>query len=56
MGFSGAAHAYPTMMKLSTLIPYPKKIQKLYESRDTPFEFSFFTGNQHILLYQEIQI
>ena len=56
MGFSGAAHAYPTMMKLSTLIPYPKKIQKLYESRGIPFEFSFFTGNQQILLYREIQI
>ena len=53
-------HTYPTMMKLGTVIPYPKKIQKIYESRDTPLEFcwhqDFFTGNQQILLYQEIQI
>ena len=27
---------YATMMKLGTIIPYPKKIQKIYESRDTP--------------------
>ena len=27
-------HTYPTMMKLGTVIPYPKKIQKMYESRD----------------------
>ena len=53
MGFFGAAHGwgvglfglpkiyhtYPTMMKLGTVIPYLKKIQKLYESRDTPLEF-----------------
>ena len=54
MGFFGAAHGwgkgkrppfpkicqtYPTMMKLGTVIPYPKKIQKTYESRDTPLEF-----------------
>ena len=53
-------HTYPTMMKLSTVIPDPKKIQKTYESRDIPLEFCwhqyFFTGNQQILLYQEIQI
>ena len=44
MGFFGAAHrwadkichTYPTTMKLGTVIPYPKKIQKIYESRDTP--------------------
>ena len=30
---------YPTMMKLGTVIPYLKKIQKIYESRDTPPEF-----------------
>ena len=29
-------HTYPTMMKLGTIIPYLKKIQKLYQSRDTP--------------------
>ena len=52
MGFFGAAHGwggqtppskichtYPTMMKLGTVIPYLKKIQKIYESRDTPPEF-----------------
>ena len=49
MGFFGAAygwgplskicHTYPTMMKLSTGIPYLKKFQKLYEPSDTPFEF-----------------
>ena len=54
MGFFGAAHGwrgpkgaplpkightYPAMMKLGTVIPYPKKIQKIYESRDTPLEF-----------------
>ena len=44
MGFFEAAHGwadkichpYPTKMKLGTVIPYPKKIQKIYESRDTP--------------------
>ena len=49
-------HTYPTMMKLGTVIPYLRKIQKIYESRDTPLEFYwhqyFFTGNQQILLYQ----
>ena len=51
---------YPTIMKLGTVIPYPKKIHKIYESRDTPLDFCwhqyFFTRNQQILLYQEIQI
>ena len=45
-------HTYPTMMKLGKVIPCLKKIQKIYESRDTPPDF---TGNQQILLYQEIQ-
>ena len=61
MGFFGAAHrwadkichTYPTTMKRGTVIPYPKKIQKIYESRDTPRHF--FTGNQQFSLYQEIQ-
>ena len=48
------------MMKLSTVIPYLKKIQIIYESREAPLEFClcqhFFTENQQILLYQEIQI
>ena len=30
---------YPTMIKLGTVISYLKKIQKMYESRDTPLEF-----------------
>ena len=48
---------YPTMMTLGTVIPYPKKIEKIYTSRDSLFEFCwhqhFFTQNQQILLYQE---
>ena len=32
-------HTYLTMMKLGTVIPYLKKIQKIYKSRDTPLEF-----------------
>ena len=32
-------HTYPTMMKLCTVIPWLKKIKKIYESRDTPPEF-----------------
>ena len=28
-------HKYPTMMKLGAVIPYLKKIEKIYESRDT---------------------
>ena len=32
-------HTFPTMMKLGTVISYLRKIQKLYESRDTPYEF-----------------
>ena len=46
-------------MKLATVIPYLGKIQKKYQSRDTPSEScwhqDFFTGNQQSLLYQEIQ-
>ena len=51
---------YPTMMKIDTTIPYLKKIQKMYKSRDTSLEFCchqhFFTGDQQFLLYQEIQV
>ena len=54
------SHTYCRMMKLGIVIPYLKKIQKLYESQDTPSEFCwhqyFFTGNQQILLHQETQI
>ena len=37
--FPKICRTYPTMMKLGTVIPYPKKIRKIYESRDTPLEF-----------------
>ena len=30
---------YPTMMTFGIVIPYPKKIEKIYKSRDTPLEF-----------------
>ena len=30
---------YPTIMTLGTVIPYPKKFQKIYKSRDTTLEF-----------------
>ena len=36
---SKICHTYPAIMKLGTVIPYLKKIQKIYESRDTPLEF-----------------
>ena len=32
-------HTYLTTMKLGTVIHYLKKIQKMYESRDTHIEF-----------------
>ena len=32
-------HTYPTMMKLGTVIPYLKKIQNIFESCKTPFNF-----------------
>ena len=32
-------HTYYTMMKLGTVIPYLKKIQKIHKSRDTPPDF-----------------
>ena len=38
-GIPKIGHTYPMMMKLCTVIPYPKKNQKTYESRDTPLEF-----------------
>ena len=37
--FLKICHTYPTMMKLGTVTPYLKKIQKIYKSRDTPLEF-----------------
>ena len=50
-----------TMMKFGTVLPYHKKLYiYIYESRDTPLAFCwyqhFFTGNQLILLYEEIQL
>ena len=38
MGGAKIGHICPIMMKLGTVIPYPKKTQKIYESRDTPLE------------------
>ena len=32
-------HTYPTMIKLGTVIPYIKKIQKIYELHVTPLQF-----------------
>ena len=58
--FPKICRRYPTMMKIGTIIPYLNKIQEIYESRDTSPEFCkhqhFFTGNQQILIYQEIKI
>ena len=31
--------AYPTIMKLGTVLPYLKKIQKVYKLRDTLHDF-----------------
>ena len=53
-------HTYPTMMKLGTIIPYLRKIQKMYHSHDASLEFCkhqhFFSRKQQILLYQKIKI
>ena len=51
-------HTHPTLMKLSTVIPYLKKIQKIHKSHDTPLDSyqHFFTENQQFLVYQEIQV
>ena len=32
-------HTYSTMMKRGTVVAHLKKIQKIYESRDTTLEF-----------------
>ena len=39
VSLSKICHTYLTLMKLGTVIPYLKKIQKTHKSRDTP---SFF--------------
>ena len=33
-------HTFPTMMKLGTVKPYVRKIQKIYNSHDTPLSFA----------------
>ena len=57
---SKICHTYPTMMKLGAVIPYLKKIQKMYKSRNKPCDFCwhkhFFGDNQKILIYQEIKM
>ena len=56
--FPKICQTYPTMMKFGTVIPHLRKIKKNYKSRDTFSEFCwhqyFLTGNQQILLHQEI--
>ena len=51
---------YPIMMKPGTVIPYLRKIQKMYDSHDASLEFCkhqhFFSRKQQILLYQKIKI
>ena len=48
-GLPKICHTYPTMMKLGTVIPYLKKIQKIYQLLDVAPEFCwhqhFFTEN-----------
>ena len=39
MGAAQICHTYLTMIKFDTVTPCLKKIQKIYESRDTPPEF-----------------
>ena len=36
-------HTYPKMMKLGTVIPYLRKIQKMHNSRDTFLEFCWLS-------------
>ena len=36
---SKICHTYPTMMKLGNIIPYLKKIKKIYKSHETLPEF-----------------
>ena len=51
---------YPTVMTLGIVTPYPKKIQNINKLSETLLLFwwhqHFFSKNQLILLYQEIQI
>ena len=32
-------HTYPTIMKRGTVIPYLKKVEKIYKSRETSLDF-----------------
>ena len=36
---SKICNTYPKMMKLGTVIPYLKEIQKIFKSSDTPLDF-----------------
>ena len=49
---SKICHTYPTMTELGTVIPYLRKIQKMFKLRDTFLDSCryqhFFTGNQQI--------
>ena len=36
---SKTCHIYPTIMRLGTVLPYLKKIQKIHKSCDIPLEF-----------------
>ena len=53
-------HIYPTKMKLGRVIPYLKKTQKKYKSRDAHLKFCwyqhFFIEQQQVLQSQKIQI
>ena len=58
---SKICHTYPTMMKLGTLTTYLNKIQKYmnhvtHHLSPADTKQHYFTGNQQILLYQEIQL
>ena len=49
-------HTYPTMMKLGTVRPYLKKIQKCINHTTHLLSQHFLTRNQQILPYQEVLI
>ena len=54
-------YTYPAMMKLNTVIPYLKKIQKIYKLQDTLLEFCwyqyFFTRQKlHFNTFQSVTL
>ena len=53
------SHTLSTMMKLGSYT-LPKENPKIYKSHDTSLEICWFqhlfTGNEQLLLYQEIQL